>query len=395
MTVDASYPPATRGTVIVWGLLAGYPFGGMTWQVLHYLVGLRRLGFDVWYLEDRDEPMLHPTTFERTSDVEENLAYLRRLLEPIGFGGRWAVRAPGPEGIVHGALDRTDVRRLYRDADAALNLCGAHHLTDDARACQRLTYVETDPVETQVDVARGDRARIAELDAYRHHFTYGTNLLGHDCRVPVVRYAWRPTRPPVVVDWWRTERRPTATAAVTTIANWNTAGKSVRWNGETWSWNKRSAFLRFIDAPAHFGRSVEIAAVRVGSDDAELRRHGWKVRSAWTLSDPHAYRDYVRDSWAEFSVAKEQYVAPRSGWFSDRSVCYLAAGRPVLVQDTGFFSQGPDGGLLTFRDEAELADRARELERDYGAHAAAATDWADRHFDAELVLGEMMDEVGL
>lgn len=395
MTTARAPSPGVRGRVVVLGLLAAAPFGGMTWQVLHYLEALQRLGFDVWYVEDHESPMLHPVTFERSVDVAANVAYVRRQLDAIGLADRWTVRPSSRSSETFGALDGAALDRLFRDADAVLNLCGAHRLRCEHRANRCLIYVETDPVATQVAVAKGDPETIAALDAHDHHFTYGTALDREDSPVPLERYAWLPTRPPVVLDWWRTSAGPASGARVTTIANWNTSGKNVEWRGQTWSWNKRANFVRFIDAPARFRRDVEIAVVGAGDDHERLRRHGWRTISAWQLADPSAYRSYVRGSLAEFSVAKEQYVAPRSGWFSDRSVCYLAAGRPVIVQDTGFVRGEPVRGILPFRDGAELTERAADLAENYAVHAAAARDWAERCFDGEVVLSEMMRAVGL
>lgn len=389
--------PTTSGgsTVIVWGLLAAYPFGGMTWQVLHYLEGLRRAGFDVWYVEDHDTPMLHPSNLDRTTQLEDNVAFLQQQLERFGFGERWVVRPSSHDDLTYGALDASGLQRLYCEADAALNLCGALRLRTEHRVCRRLVYVETDPVANQVWIANGDTALMAELDLYDYHFTYGVNLLDGQSSIPLERYQWKPTWPPVVPDWWAPAPPLGPQAAVTTVANWNTVGHDVVWRGARWSWNKRDNFVRFIDAPSLLEHPLEVATVNLGEDADLLREKGWRWVSASSLSDPAAYRNYIRASYAEFSVAKEQYVGPRSGWFSDRSVCYLAAGRPVLVQDTGFLHDPSARGILTFRDEADLANRAEELERNYEAHAAAAIEWAHDVFDAQRVMGEMMDEIGL
>lgn len=385
-------PPATGGVVVVWGLLARSPFGGMTWQVLHHLAGLRRLGFDVWYVEDSDSLASHPVTRERTADITDNAVYLQQQLERIGLGDRWAYRRPRSSEVV-GALDRDGLRALYRSSVAVLNLCGAQELLDHHREAPRLVYVETDPVVNQVGVARGDARVIAELDAYDRLFTYGVNLGADDCRVPVTRYRWHPTVPPVIVDWWFTGAPPTIDA-FTTVANWKHSQKDVSWNGELWKWSKHEQFRPFITLPSRVSVPLELALVGAGEELQELTGNGWRTRSAWTLADPMDYRDYIRSSMAEFSVAKEQYVAPRTGWFSDRTVCYLASGRPVVVEDTGFGRCLATGtGVVTFRDPAGAVEAVDAVTSNYAEHASAAIDIAREHFGAEAVLTRMMDLV--
>jgi hypothetical protein len=390
------YPPATRGTLVLWGLLAAFPFGGMTWQVLHHLVGLRRLGFDVWYVEDSERELLSAIDYEPTEAWDANVAYLRAYLEPLGFADRWVVRPPGQTETV-GARDRAGLRRLYGEADAVLNLCGGQEMRPDlAEDAACLVYLQTDPVSDQVRLAAGDPEKVAELREYDHLFTYGTNLGASDCPVPLDR-EWEPTLPPVVVDWWRDGDAPRATAPLTTIAKWRHTRKDVTWDGEVWRWSKDVEFRRFLGVAARSPLPLELAVSSIDEHELdELRRHGWRTIPSATVKDPPAYREYIRRSRGEFSVAKEQYVRTRSGWFSDRSVCYLAAGRPVVVQETGFSRHVPTGeGLLAFDDEdgalAALETVAAEPER----HAAAARELAADVFAAEKVLGDLLTRIGL
>jgi hypothetical protein len=396
MHLARGYPPATRGKIVVWGLLASRPFGGMTWQVLHHLAGVRRLGFDVWYVEDSDTPVLHPTTYWPTAEYAANVAYLSQHMEAIGLAERWVFRPPGVYDSCFGACNLAGLRQLYKDADAVLNVCGAHALRPEHEVIQCLVYLETDPVENQIAVATGEAWTIQELAAYDHLFTYGENFGAPDCRVPVERFVWHPTRPPVCVDWWRTAVHPPPGAALTTIANWQHSGKDVVWQGETFHWSKHHEFLRFITLPARAPLPLELALG--GIDDADMarvQRHGWRVVPSVGVSDPGAYRAYIQSSLGEFTVAKEQYVRLHTGWFSDRSVCYLAAGRPVILQDTGFGRVIPTGeGLFAFTTMADILVAIEALNTDYARHSRAAQGIAEAYFSAEAVLARVMRVVG-
>ena len=395
MKLPTKYPPNTRGKIVVWGLLASSPFGGMIWQVLHHLVGLRRLGFDVWYVEDSDRLLYDPVTYWLTADYAANVQMLSRYMDSVDLGDRWIFRPPGVRDSCLGAMDLAGLDRLYHEADAVLNLCGAQELRDDHSKIRCLVFLETDPVELQVAVANGDPEIIRKLDAYDHLFTYGTNLGAPDCLVPLERYSWHPTRPPVCLDWWATSGLSPVGASLTTVANWKHTGKDVVWKGQTWHWSKHYEFLRFIKLPSRSSLPIELAVGAISNEDrAQLRNHGWRIVPS--LVEPSEYRDYISSSIGEFTAAKEQYVRPRSGWFSDRSVCYLAAGRPVITQDTGFGNSLPIGeGLFPFATEDEAVSAIDSVASDYARHSAAALEIAHEFFDAERVLGDVLHKIGL
>ena len=387
-----AYPPATRGRIIVWGLLASYPFGGMTWQVLHYVAGLRRLGYDVWYVEDSDRFLLNASDFSRTGAWQTNVEYLACHMQAIGFGDRWVFRPPRNADATCGALDFEGLKDLYRDADAVINVCGAQELLPWHEAIRCLVYVQTDPVSDQVAVACGDTSKVAELDAYHHLFTYGENIGEPDCLVPVDRYTWHKTRPPVCVDWWDGAPVPADGAALTSVLKWQHEAKDVRWRGDTWHWSKHREFRRFVDVADFSTLPLELAISSVPQGDLdELHRHGWRTRPSASVADPAAYRDYIRSSMGEFTAAKEQYVAPKSGWFSDRSVCYLAAERPVITQETGFSKYVPSGqGLFAFSTVEEALAAIDAVRSDYPLQSRRAREVASEYFAAERVLADMM-----
>ena len=391
------HPPATRGEVVVWGLLGSYPFGGMTWQVLHHLEGLRRLGFDVWYVEDSDEPVYDVTSWWQTYDVpEHNLRYLQDAMAAIGMADRWVFRHPRSDRC-SGAVDASGLRRLYARSRAVFNVCGSHSPREQHDDISNLVYLETDPVWSQVSLAQGDADLTAVVQRHDVLFTYGANIGRDDCVIPDAGFTWHPTRPPVVVDWWAPRPGAAAVDALTTIANWHHSGKDVVWKGESYQWRKDIAFTDYLDLPARSALPLELALGAISTEErAGLVERGWRVIPSLQVADPDAYRDYIAGSLGEFTVTKDQYVRTRSGWFSDRSVCYLAAGKPVVTQDTGAQAWVPAGeGLLFFTTPDEALAAVDAVAGQPARQGRAATEIAREHFAAEVVLAEVASVAGL
>jgi hypothetical protein len=379
--------------VVVLGLAGQYPLAGVTWQAIHYLVGLRALGCDVYYVEDSGAPPYDPVSGGVGRTADANVAYLARVMRRFDFAARWAYW-DALTGRWHGR-DPAEVRALYRSADAIFNLCGATEPRAEHRRGGKLCYVETDPMYEQMRVANGADDSIGFLAAHDVLFTYGELLGTPSCRVPAERFTWIPTRPPVVCAFWRPgpEGR-----AFTSVATWENRGKDVAFRGETYYWSKHRNFLAMIDLPRASGEPCELA---MDPDDARVRAalvaHGWSLVDPRPISaDIAAYRHYIETSRGEFTVAKDIYVRPRSGWFSDRSACFLAAGRPVVTQETGFSERIPSGeGLLAFSTPDEAAAAVRAVAADWPRHARAARRIAEEYFAADKVIGAMLDAVGL
>jgi len=375
--------------VVVLGITAQYPLAGVTWQAVHYLAGLRALGCDVFYVEDSSAPPYDPVSGGIAVDASANVAYLAAVMRRLALTERWAYW-DAQRDVWHG-LDRARVHALYASADAIFNLCGATRLRPEHRQGARLCYVETDPVYEQMRVANGEADSIAFLAEHDVLFTYGELLGSRSCTVPVERFTWIATRPPVVLDEWQPHGEG---AAYRTIATWENKGKNVVFRGETYQWTKHVNFLRMLDVPRQARVPVEVAmdpldaAVR-----ADLGAHGWTLVDPRPISaDLDAYRAFIEAARGELTVAKDIYVRPRSGWFSDRSVCFLAAGRPVITQETGFSDRVPSGrGVLAFATVEEAVAAVRAVEADYAAHARAAREIAAEYFAAERVLGAMLD----
>jgi hypothetical protein len=381
--------------IVVLGTVARVPFAGVAWQALQYLEGLRALGHDVHYVEDTGDWPYDPVEHAVTDDPTRAIAYLEGVMRFGGFADRWAYASAARPGEAFGPAG-SDVSSLLRSADVLVNLCAATLLRDEHLAIPARVYLETDPVTPQIQLANGSRSTAELMDAHTHHFSYGENFGAADCSVPLDGYAYRPTRQPIVLDWWRTSAPP-GRRCFTTVANWRQESKEVEWNGERYSWSKHHEFLKVIRLPRVAGHSFELA-LACGDETAkrDLRSNGWGVVDAMTLTgDLSRYRAYIHDSRGEFTVAKDQNVRLRSGWFSDRSAAYLAAGRPVVTQDTAFGNVLPTGeGLLAFGTLEEAAWAVAEIEADYERHARAAYEIAREHFAADRVLGRMLDELG-
>src|SRR5687767_594972 len=250
-------PKPHKGKIIVFGILIWYPLAGVTYQFLHYLLALRRLGYDPYYIEDSGRWVYDPRINDLSPDATGNVESVARILDAHGFTGHWAFRGHYPNGRCYG-LSEHQILKLYRDADAFLNVTGAQEIHEEHLACPRRIYVESDPFASQVKVAAGDAGTIAMLEAHDTHFTFGENLGAADCDVPVERFRWLPTRQPVVPDLWAGPE--TGGEAYTTVTTWRNKGKDVTYRGDTYYWTKDREFLKVLDLPRRRGVPFELAA---------------------------------------------------------------------------------------------------------------------------------------
>jgi hypothetical protein len=371
------------------------PFAGMAWQVLHHLEGFRRLGHDVFYVEDTGSWSFDPVQNRVSANSSYAVQFIERMLNWCGLPGRWAYRSAPENGRVFGLSD-SDLAGLYSRADILINLTGATRLRGKQLDVPVRIFLETDPVLPEIEVAKGNAHTLNLLGAHSHHFTYGENIGEPTCGVPTGPFNYRPTRPPVIVEWWQTSREPRE--CFTTIGNWKQSGKDIEWNGELLTWSKHHAFLRFLPMPQRVSQCVELALSSVDADAIDaLKSSGWRVRDAVPLSlDIAPYRDYVQLSRGEFTVAKDQNARLKSGWFSDRSACYLAAGRPVITQNTGFETTLPVGeGLFSFETMDDIVSAFEAVSSDYDRHSRAASALARDCFRAETVLAKLLSDIGV
>jgi hypothetical protein len=380
--------------VVVAGAIAHAPIngGGYAWAFLQYVLGFRQLGCEILYVEHLDAKDCIDRAWQATSFAgSANVAVFDALVRRYGLSGSAALLQR--DGDAYAGLSRREVTEWASGADLLVNLSGRFHLRDVLSAVRRRVYVDLDPGFTQIWQAQyGTDMNLAGHDAY---VTVGLNLGRSDCPVPTLGLQWRPLCPPVVRKEWR----PAAAVGTsyTTVADWR-GYAPIEWEG-VWYKQKADEFLRLIELPTRTPAELEIClAIHPDEPDLpRLRANGWHLsQPSEHAADTEAYRDYVRRSRGEFSVAKHGYVAGRTGWLSDRTVCYLAAGRPAVVQETGLRRHLPVGqGLLVFDELDDAVTALAEVERDHAAHAAAAEALAARYFDSDRVLAELLDIAGV
>jgi len=387
-------------TIVVTGMVATYPLGGVAVDYLAYVEGFQRLGLDVFYLEDPGHWFYDPRAQTFTDDVAYGVAYLAAALSRLSTPApRWAVR--GPDGTYHGT-DAVTVERICAQADLFLNVSGACWLRPEYRGARRTAYLDTDPGYSQAKVAAVAAGTASADDAYsvgliRAHdtfFTLAENIHDPACRIPAGGLRWCPTRQPVVLEDWPFTFAPAA-PAFTTVMSWKTDVTPPSFDGVAYG-GKDVEFLRFIDLPARTPVALEVA-VSGAAPQQRLRGAGWRVVDGFSRShSPAAYRDYLRAARGEWSVAKNAYVATGSGWFSTRTAVYLACGKPAVVQDTGWSRHYPTGeGLFAFSTVEEAVDALERVDRSYLAHCDAARAIAEREFAAPRVLERLLRDAGL
>jgi hypothetical protein len=387
--------PRNKGRIVVFGILFWYPLAGVTFQFLHYLLGLRRLGYDVYYVEDSGRWIYDPRLNDLSPDASANVEAIAPILQAHGLGDRWAFRGAYPGGRSYG-MSEIAMRDLYETAEGFLNVTGAQELRDEHLQIPRRIYVESDPFASQVKVAKDDEGMIRTLRQHDTLFTFGESVGSSECDVPVKEFTWLPTRQPIALDLWD-QCAAIGGDRYTTITTWHNKGKDIEYRGETWYWTKDREFEKFFKLPRQRGVQIELAATVPPEVQDTLRKHGWLTRDSVELSrNADSYRNYIQTSRGEFTVARDQYVRPRTGWFSDRSACYLAAGRPVITQETGFSRHLPSGkGLFGFCNMEDILRAIDSIESDYAGHCRAAREIAHEYFAAEKVLRSLMDRAGL
>jgi hypothetical protein len=373
------------------GFIGKFPVAGMTLYNLHHIVGLQALGYDVHYVERQNVPNEYydPISDGWMDEPTYALGYLETTLAGIDVTrGRYTLI--DRRNQCYGS-DWQALRTALDRADFVLTLADPAWF-DELGRCPRRAFIDGDPMLTQVAILGGNGPEAEILDNYDVLFTYGVRMGMQDCTIPSLGRKWLPARPVVATELW--ERVPvSAPAPITTVMNW-AAGPDVTHDGRTYG-HKGREFERFIGLPQKTHREFRIAAG--GPTPTEhLSEHGWVLEDPLAISRTvEEYQQFIAHSWADFGIAKHAYVASRSGWFSDRSTCYLAAGRPVLHQETGFSDWLPTGeGVLSFSTMDDVLAALEGLDANYKRHAKAARRIAEEHFEASTVIGRMLDEAG-
>jgi hypothetical protein len=377
---------------MVSGMVAADPGqGGATWAVLQYLLGLRRLGHQVYLVEPVPVKALRPAG--SSLEASENARYFRRVTAQFGLERHSALVLAGSQESVGLAYDQ--LRPLAQRAQVLINISGM--LTDEALTASIpiRVYLDIDPAFNQLwQAVQGIDMRFG---GHTHFVTIGLALGEPGCSIPTCGLAWQKTVQPVVLDQWPVATQITLDA-LTTVGNWRGYG-SIDYQGVSYG-QKAHSLRQFFALPTQTSERFVLAlAIHPGeSSDLEgLTQNGWHLLDpARVAHTPARYRQFIQGSKAEFGIAKSGYVLSRCGWFSDRSVCYLASGRPVLAQETGFSRYLPAGeGLFAWQHSDQVLQAIEELRRDYARHAAAARALAQTYFDSDKVLRRFLEQVGL
>jgi hypothetical protein len=386
-----------RLRLVVLGMMGRCPFGGQTWLYLNWIRGLSRSGHEVWYVEDDTVWPYDPERDAISDDCSYAVRHVARALEMAGLPGRWAFRLADRRGACWGVSER-ELDELYRSCDALLNIVGATDLRESQLAAPLRVYLETDPVIAELRLASGDEHTRLAFANHQVIATYGENYGNPDCKVPLNGIRYLKTRQPVDLELWPMAYDREA-RYFTTIGHYRQTGNDVEHKGEVYYWSKHHEWEKFLDLPRRTGQPLELAMMPDDATDRErLEAHGWRLVSPVRMSLDvfGAYRAYFRHSRGEFTVAKDQNVRLRSGWFSERDACYLASGKPVVAQDTGFSNILPTGqGLfaVTNTDEAGVAIDA--INREYRRHCEAARALAEEHFEATRVACRFLKDLSL
>jgi hypothetical protein len=399
--------------IIVTGLIAQHSqLGGVAWDYLNVVLGLNALGYEVFYVEDSGE---WPYNFHAgndgqswlAADCTENISKLALTLDAFGLGDRWSYRFPRT-GEWFGLSD-TKRKQVINTAEVLLNVSGTLERPEDYRAVQKLVYIDTDPVFTQIPLLT-DQLRRYRTDLHDFHFTVGENVCLGNIGPP---YKWKPTKHPIFLPAWR--HASDWRAEFTTVMGW-TSYKPIVYRDKLFG-QKDLELMRFLDLPARISPTpIEISMLPGAKVEWEspsedptanyvrstfktpqdlLRYHGWHILDSTALcGDFSSYREYLITSKAEWSVAKNGYVTGNTGWFSGRSACYLAAGKPVVVQDTGLSEHLPSGlGVLLFSNIDEATEGIRNVVGSYQRHSKAAFEIAEAYFDSTKVLANLLGAI--
>lgn len=363
-------------------MIAATPWqGGASWAVLQYLLGLRRLGCDVYFVEPISGP---------ADRLSESARYASETMKRIGLHDRWSLLPDSGEEEL--GLRRVELRDVAHSADLLLNVSGMLADEELIDPIPVRAYLDLDPAFNQLwHAVDGVDMR---FDAHTHFVSVADAIGDPSCSIPDCGYEWIPTLPPVVLEQW-----PVADQlewGLTTVGHWRSYG-SIHHGGIHYG-QKAHALRPLMGLPRRTRARFELA-LAIHPDEVDdlsaLEEAGWILLDPRRVAaTPDDYRRFVGGSWAEFGLAKLGYVVSGSGWFSDRSACYLASGRPVIAQDTGFGRRLPVGrGLLSFKSEDDVLHAVEELEHDYEGHRAAARDLAEEHLDSDRVLGSLLNRL--
>jgi hypothetical protein len=382
--------------IIIGGFIGLYPTGGVTWDYIQYPLGFHLLGHDVYYLEDTGQYSFYKSAGRSWDDPTDTIEYLKKTMTAFGLDERWAYRDVGT-GNCYG-MSTKRLLEICETADIFINISASTIMRHEYMAVKKRVLIDSDPMFTQIqhwddtNPEQSVNAIKGSFAHYTHLFSFGENIGKESCRIPTFDFSWNVTRQPICLNFWRLNGT-SHSGAFTTIMNWSTRNKLI-YEQEEWG-QKDIEFQKFKTIPGklkHLHFTIIAADNSKKMDRSELVNYGWHLLDPLkTIGTVDQYKKFIHQSLGEFSVAKETYVKSKSGWFSCRSACYLASGKPVITEETGWSEYIPSGnGLIAFHDMASAISAINAIASDVNKHSKAAVEIAEEYFNADKVLGNLI-----
>ncbi len=374
--------------IIVLGYIVRGPMGGLAWHHLQYVLGLKQMGHDVLFLEDSDDYACcyNPETFESSTDPKYGLNFLKKIFDSCNLRNNWAYY-DDHTGSWNGQ-SKMEVLSFCRSADLVINLSGVNPLRDWWTSVPIRILVDTDPAFTQIKHLTDNKA-LEVARAHTHFATFGENFGKSMCSIPDDGFSWQPTRQPLCIDLWNVSA-PHAQANWTTVMQWDSY-RQAEYAGKVYGM-KSLSFSPFISLPGLTNEKLELALGSPNAPGIELMQQGWLISDPLEATlTPRVFQKYIANSKGEWSVAKHGYVMTKSGWFSERTLNYMASGKPVVIQDTGLSDIIPDtGGVLIFSNINEAKEQIERVNADYAMHCRQARKVAAHYFESGKVLQSLL-----
>ncbi len=377
--------------IVVLGYIVRGPLGGLCWHYLQYMIGFRQLGHEVLFLEDSDDypGCYDPSINETGTDPSYGIEFIRNLFNKYDLQNNWAYYDQHCDQWF--GLSKTRVAEFCKTADMVLNISNVNPLREWWMQIPTRILLDTDPAFTQIRHIEEERYRkIAEH--HTHFFSFGENIGKPGCSIPDDGFKWKATRQPITLDLWEVAD-PNPSGYWTTVMQWDSY-KPRQFNGTSFGM-KSGSFSEYIDLPKKTEEKFQLALGAATAPIDKLKNAGWQLTDPLAVTlNSETFQRYLRESKGEFSVAKQGYVISNSGWFSERSAGYLASGKPVLLQETGFSDHIETGrGLFSFQSIEEVIESMAKINLDYSKHCADAREIAETFFNSDKVLAALLNEL--
>ena len=393
-----------RLRIIVGGYIGLYPTGGATWDYIQYLLGLKMLGHDVYYIEDTLQYPIFQDKGDAWNDATFCISYLKSVMEDFDLKDKWAYRDIA-SGQTFGMTEEK-ILALCESADVFINISCSTFMRDEYLKIPKRVLIDSDPMFTQIQYAEDLKKDLKEekfnteylLNNHNYLFTFGENISSPDSRIPRFDFDWKTTRQPICLTLWESDEL-IRNNTFTSVMNWSGRAKLI-YENEYWG-QKDVEFEKYKEIPMKLPDiRFEVVINKPLNEEShfdsdELKSLGWRILEPdLAVGKASDYKKFILNSMAEISVAKETYVKSRSGWFSCRSACYLAAGKPVVAQETGWSKYIHSGdGLFVFTNVDSAIEAVKNVKSNIAFHSKAAKQIAHEYFDSNLVLTELIEQL--